>query len=297
MLTIGLMTSLIGCGTSAATSSETVASESVQETTAQETDIQESTTQAAASEEQKVLRVGIECAYAPFNWVQTDESNGAIKTTSDTYANGYDVMYAMKIADELGYTLEIHKIDWESLILELQSNNIDAVISGMCMTEERMQSVDFTTPYYYADFVVLTRNDSEYAEIDELADLAGAAMTSQMNTTWYEVLNQIEGAEIQPAMETLPASIVALSSGKVDAIVVDKPSALSAMKSNPELKMIEFEAGKGFDISEEETNLGIAVRKEDAALKEAINEVIAGITDEERESMMEKAIEIQPLSE
>lgn len=261
--------------------------ESTQETVVQETE----------STETKVLRVGIECAYAPFNWVQTDETNDAVVTTSNTYANGYDVMYAKKIAEELGYTLEIHKIDWDSLILELQSNNIDAVVSGMCMTAERMQSVDFTTPYYYADFVVLTRNDSDYAAIESISDLSGAKMTSQMNTTWYDVLPQIEGADIQPAMETLPASIVALSSGKVDAIVVDKPSALSAIKSNPELKMIEFEEGKGFSISEEETNLGIAIRKDDTELKEAINSVIAGISDEEREGMMEKAIEIQPLSE
>lgn len=282
VLIVGLLATLIGCGSSTEKKIEDTALGSVQET---------------ESTEEKVLRVGIECAYAPFNWVQTDESNEAVITTSNTYANGYDVMYAKKIAEELGYTLEIHKIDWDSLILELQSNNIDAVISGMCMTEERMQSVDFTTPYYYADFVVLTRGDSNYATIQSINDLSGAKMTSQMNTTWYDVLEQIEGADIQPAMETLPASIVALSSGKVDAIVVDKPSALSAMKSNPELKMIEFEEGKGFNISEEETNLGIAIRKDDTELKEAINDVIANISDEERESMMEKAIEIQPLSE
>ena len=245
----------------------------------------------------KVLRVGVECAYAPFNWVQSDDENDAIKTTTNDYANGYDIMYAKKIASELGYTLEIHKIEWDSLIMELQSGNIDVVISGMCPTSERKQSVDFTDPYYFADFVVMTRSDSKYADITSIADLSGAKMTSQMNTTWYDVLTQVKGADVQPAMETLPASLVALDSKKVDAIVVDKPSALSAIKSNPDLKMIEFGDGKGFDVSDEEIDLAIAVAKGNTELKDSINKVIAGVSDKDREDMMNKAIEIQPLSE
>lgn len=249
-----------------------------------------------AEQNEKVLKVGIECAYAPFNWIQEDDSNGAVKTVDGVYANGYDVMYAKQIADELGYTLEIHKVDWDSLLLELQSGKIDVVVSGMCITEERMQTVDFTEPYYYADFVIVTRNDSAYANITSISELSGAKVTSQMSTTWYDAIDQIEGVNKLPALETLPASIVAVTSGKVDAIVVDKPSALSAIQSNPSLKMVELEGENGFEVSEEDTNLGIAVAKDRDDLKEAINGVIAGIDDVKREAMMEEALNIQPLA-
>ena len=113
-------------------------------------------------EERKVLRVGMECAYAPYNWAQSDTSNGAVPIVgSSDYAYGYDVMMAKYLADKLGYELEIYKIDWDSLPVALQSNKIDCVIAGQSITSERLQTVDFTTPYYYASIVALTNGDSE----------------------------------------------------------------------------------------------------------------------------------------
>ena len=72
----------------------------------------------AASGEKKVLKVAMECAYAPYNWTQPDDSNGAVPINdSNEYAYGYDVMMAKKICDELGYDLQIVRLDWDSLIL------------------------------------------------------------------------------------------------------------------------------------------------------------------------------------
>ena len=104
------------------------------------------------TEEQKrnVLRVGMECAYAPYNWSQTDDSNGAVPIKDSTnYAYGYDVMMAKIIAEKLDCDLEIYQIDWDSLPIALQSNRIDCVIAGQSITAERLESVDFSTPYYY----------------------------------------------------------------------------------------------------------------------------------------------------
>ena len=71
--------------------------------------------QAADSGEKKVLRVAMECAYAPYNWTQPDNSNGAVPIVdSNEYANGYDVMMAKKISEELGYELQIVRLDWDS---------------------------------------------------------------------------------------------------------------------------------------------------------------------------------------
>ena len=95
-----------------------------------------------SAEDKKVLKVGMECSYAPFNWTQSSEevSNGdkavPIYGTSD-YAYGYDVMLAQKLADELGWELEIHKVDWSSIVLGMNSGDYDVIIAGMGYTEER----------------------------------------------------------------------------------------------------------------------------------------------------------------
>ena len=126
----------------------------------------------------KVLRVGMECAYAPYNWAQADDSNGAVPISGSTeYAYGYDVMMAKFLAEKLGYELEIYQIDWDSLPVALQSNKIDCVIAGQSITAERLQTVDFTTPYYYASIVGLTKNDSKYANALGDAELKGATCT------------------------------------------------------------------------------------------------------------------------
>lgn len=106
-------------------------------------------TQAAAegedSGEKKVLRVAMECAYAPYNWTQPDDSNGAVPISeSNEYAYGYDVMMAKKICEELNYDLEIVRLDWDSLIPALQSDQVDCVIAGQSITSERLQAVDFS---------------------------------------------------------------------------------------------------------------------------------------------------------
>ena len=97
-----------------------------------------------AVREAGILRVGMECAYAPYNWTQSDDSNGAVPIAgSNEYANGYDVMMAKRLADALGCELEIYKIKWDGLIMAVNSNKIDAVVAGMSTTENRKLSVDF----------------------------------------------------------------------------------------------------------------------------------------------------------
>ena len=186
------------------------------------------------TEEQKrnVLRVGMECAYAPYNWSQTDDSNGAVPIKDSTnYAYGYDVMMAKIIAEKLDCDLEIYQIDWDSLPIALQSNRIDCVIAGQSITAERLESVDFSTPYYYASIVTLTNNSSKYANALGVSDLEGATCTSQINTCWYDTcLPQIKNANILPAMDTAPNMLVALNSNTVDLVVTDMPTAIAALQ-------------------------------------------------------------------
>jgi len=247
-----------------------------------------------------VLRVGMECAYAPYNWTQSDDSNGAVPIhNSSDYAYGYDVMMAKKICEANGWKLEIHKLDWDSIPIAVQSGEIDAAICGQSITAERMQTVDFTIPYYYASIVTLVRADGPYADAKGLSDLEGATCTSQINTVWYDVcLPQIKNAKILPAQETSGAMLVALASGKVDLVCTDYPTALAAVVAYPNLKLLDFTGSEdNYEVSEEEINIGISVMKGNKELVEKINKVLETMTPEDFEEMMKQAIAVQPLSE
>lgn len=254
-----------------------------------------------SNEGKKVLRVGMECAYAPYNWAQSDNSNGAVPISgSSDYAYGYDVMMAKYLADKLGYELEIYKIDWDSLPVALQSNKIDCVIAGQSITAERLQTVDFTTPYYYASIVALTKNDSKYASATGVSDLEGATCTSQINTVWYDTcLPQIKNANILPAMESAPTMLVALDSGKADLVVTDMPTAMAATKVYPDMKLLDFTNSQdnNFKVSDEEINIGISVKKGNSTLLEKLNNALSELKTTDFENMMNEAISAQPLSE
>ena len=105
------------------------------------------------------LRIAMECAYAPFNWTQTTDANGAvpIQGQDGMYANGYDVQVAKYIAAELGMALEVYSYVWDSLIPAVQSGAVDAIIAGMSPTAEREEQVDFTDCYYNSNLVVIIK--------------------------------------------------------------------------------------------------------------------------------------------
>jgi ABC-type amino acid transport substrate-binding protein len=102
------------------------------------------------------LKIAMECNYAPFNWTQTTDVNGAVKIAgSDFYANGYDVQVAKYIAAEMGMSLEVYAIDWNGLINGLNAGTYDGIIAGMSPTEEREAEVDFTDCYYNSNLVII----------------------------------------------------------------------------------------------------------------------------------------------
>ena len=102
------------------------------------------------------LKIAMECAYAPFNWAQTTNVNGAVKIQgSDLYANGYDVQIAKYIAAELGMELEIYAAKWDALITGVQAGTFDAIIAGMSPTADREEEVDFTDCYYNSNLVII----------------------------------------------------------------------------------------------------------------------------------------------
>lgn len=258
------------------------------------------TAEEETAEDDNVLTVAMECGYAPYNWTQPTDANGAVQIKdSPDYAYGYDVMMAKHIAEELGMELEIVKLDWDSLVPAVQSGTVDCVIAGQSITAERQEMVDFTEPYYYATIVTLTKNDSPYASATSVADLAGATCTSQQNTIWYDIcLPQIPDANILPAQESAPAMLVALDSGRCDIVVTDQPTGLAATVAYPDFELLDFTGTEGeFEVSDEEINIGISLQKGNTELCDKINSVLSTMTAEDFEEMMNEAIAVQPLSE
>lgn len=254
----------------------------------------------AGSGDDNVLSVAMECSYAPYNWTQPDDSNGAvpIKDSAD-YAYGYDVMMAKYLAEQMGMELEIVRLDWDSLVPAVQSGTVDCVIAGQSITAKRLKQVDFTTPYYYASIVTLVMADGPYADATGTSDLAGATCTSQQATVWYDTcLPQIENANILPAMDSAPAMLVALDSGRCDLVVTDMPTAMAACVAYPEMKLLDFTGTEDdFAVSEEEINIGISVQKGNETLLNKLNEALATLTTDDFTRMMDEAISVQPLSE
>ena len=246
------------------------------------------------SDKSTELRVGLECAYAPFNWTQSDDSNGAVAIEGGGYAGGYDIEIAKKIADDLGRKLVIVKTEWDGLEPAVSSGTIDAIIAGMSPTADRKTRIDFTDNYYKSDLVVVVRKDGSYANAKTLNDFANAKITAQQNTFHYTVIEQLPGAKKETAMPDFPTMITALSSGVIDGYISERPGAVSAMAANADLTFISFEAGKGFVASDEDVAVAVGLKK-GSDLKDKINAILAKISDADRQTIMDTAVKNQPV--
>lgn len=252
-------------------------------------------TPATEGEATEQFKVGMEAGYAPFNWTQMDDANGAVKISGAAeYAGGYDVEIAKKIAEGLGKELVIVKTEWDGLVPALQSGVVDAIIAGMSPTEERKQSIDFTESYYTSDFVIVTKAGGAYADAKTLADFAGAKITAQLNTTNYKVINQIPDVKEQPAMDNFPAMRVAVESGVIDGYVAERPEAISASAANENFTYSVLEDGFETEVADVSVAVGVRQDYEETA---KIDDVLKAITEEQRQELMEAAIANQPAAQ
>ena len=242
------------------------------------------------------LVVGMECAYAPYNWAEPKANDYTVKVENGTYADGFDVQIAKKIADDLGVELVIRAIEWDGLIPALESGEIDMIIAGMSPTEKRKLSIDFSDTYFDSNLVMVVKKDSAYVNADDIQDFSGAKVTGQLNTFHYDVIDQINGVEKGTALQDFAALIQSLDSGAIDAYVCEKPGAVSAVAANENFAFVEFEQGKGFVCDPAESSISIGMRK-GTSLLERVNEILATITTAQREEMMNDAIARQPASE
>lgn len=240
------------------------------------------------------LVIGMECNYPPYNFTVMEEKEGAVaKEGSVGYANGYDVMIAKKIAEGLNKKLVIKQVAWDGLIPALNSGSIDMIVAGMSKTEERSNSVDFSTPYYKTEFVVLTNENSKYNGAKTLDDFKGAKVVGQKDTSYDAAICQLKGSLHQEPLSSVPLIVFSVKNGINDATIVEKAVAQSITSNAKGLKMISFENEKGFMETEDvKTTVSVAIKKGNQKLLDEVNSILSKIDDGQREELMLKSIEI-----
>ncbi len=243
-----------------------------------------------------VIRIGMECDYAPFNWMSVEKTDTSENIQSGGYADGYDVYFSRMVAEALGVKVEVVKLEWEGLTLALESGTIDLIIAGMSPTEERKVTVDFTDPYYIGEKCIIVRKDSQYVGAKELADFSGAVITHQHNNAFGELIDQIPGVTNDDRYDNTPRMIVAVQGGEVDGFVDEVSVGMSVVNANPDLTYVTFAPGKGFVVDESDSVNAIGCRK-GSDLVAFINGVLAKVSEDERLKLMEKAVLSQPNSE
>lgn len=247
-----------------------------------------------AKDTKEVFRVGMEAAYAPFNWTQkTEDENSAPIDGEPNFAGGYDVVIAKQIAKKLNKKLIIVKSSWDGLVPALNAGKIDAIIGGMSPTPDRKKEIDFSNSYWTSNLIMVVRRDGPYKDAKSLTDFKQAKVTGQLNTFHYSVISQIPEVVKQEAMDDFTNMRAALASGVIDGYVAERPEGITVEDKDKQYKMIEFQKGQGFKTNPEDTQIAVGVRKNDPHLNK-INEVIANISEKDQKEIMDTAIENQP---
>lgn len=243
--------------------------------------------------------VGMECGYQPFNWQTSDaQTDSAVEISGGGgYCDGYDVMMSQAIADELGQKLEVKKISWDGLQPALDSGEIDAIVAGMTASDEREEGIDFTTPYYESEgMVMIVRADSEMAGYTDIQDFSGHKVIGQKNTNYDTVIDQIEGVDHQTPLATYPELVAALQNGVADGITAEMPVAEGVVAANPGLAIVQFGEGHGFDV-DTTVSIGLKEGTRDSNFFKSVQDALDSISQDTRNEYMKTAVENAPTEE
>ncbi|MCR5078986.1 MAG: transporter substrate-binding domain-containing protein [Bacilli bacterium] len=247
-----------------------------------------------------VIRIGLECAYIPFNWVAEGENEFTlpIKNHAGSFADGYDIQIAKRISEKLNKKVEIVQTKWESLITDLQMNSIDLIIAGMTETEERARQIAFTSEYYRSELVLVTSSTvaAKYntsLTANEFKTLVtGQNIVSQVSTVTNDVIDTF--VSNYGAVHVTPVATFALAAqdvvnGSAFAMTAELPVASSIVSKLPSLGIVRF-AQEVLGEAQSELGVSIGVRKSDTTLLSDVNSVLSGITKNEREAVMAAAV-------
>lgn len=246
------------------------------------------------------ITIGLEADYPPFNWYETKATDFTHKLEGGGYVAGYDVEIAKLIAKGLDLELRIVQMDWNALIPSLQGNKIDLIIAGMSATEERKEAISFTESYYESSHVVVVKKGGNYTDLENLDGLNGARGQGQIGTIYADLVDYVttnHGSTSLPVGNTVSIIATAIISNAADFTVVELPVALGLVSAHPNDLQIELNNGlNNFNVSDEDKEVAIGLRKVDSELQKKINEILKGITLEQRTAIMEQAVKNQSLT-
>lgn len=256
----------------------------------------------STSTDDNIIRIGMECNYAPFNWTCGTSSDYTLPVYNDAgkFADGYDVQFAKRLSKETGKQVQIYKLEWDSLIINLNNNQIDAVIAGMTDTEERRQQISFTDEYYRSELVLITSKSvaAQYTDTELNNEtlqtlLSGKMIESQRGTVTDNVIDTFKtnyGAIHSTAVDTFSKAALDVHTGAVFAMTAELPVAQSIVKNYSDLGIVHMDQTiLGVDLSE--LGVSIGIRKDDTSLKTTINDVLNSYTKADRNSDMAAAVE------
>ena len=241
--------------------------------------------------------VGMECNYAPFNWQSNEQTDTSVAIGGAGYCDGYDVRVARYVAEQLDREIEVKKVSWEGVQPALNSGEIDAVIAGMTADDKRRAGMDFTTPYYESEMVMIVRkSDKKVAKYNDIQQFKGKTVIGQKSTNYDTVIDQIKGVKHATPKATYPEMIVALQKKEVDGITAELPVAEGAVAANKDLTIVHFKKGKGFDI---DTSVSIAMKKgtSDSQLFKDVQKAVDNLSKKTRDEWMKEARKAQPKAE
>ncbi len=210
-----------------------------------------------AIQDKGVLVIGTSADFPPYEFHTTIDGKDTIV--------GMDIFIAQKIAEDLGVTLAIEDMDFDSLLPALESNKVDMVIAGMSSTPERQKSVDFSDVYYNSGHNLVVRKADEQIYTTK-ESLDGKKIGVQAGSLQEELAAQIPNADLLK-LSNLNDLLLSLKTNKVEAIVMERPNAEAYV--NPDEQLITF-SGE-FEIDEDIEGSAIAMRKGSDSLKEAVN--------------------------
>lgn len=242
--------------------------------------------------EKFVLRIGVECDYAPNNWEERTPTEYTVPISNHEghYADGYDIQIAKFVAEKLEADLEVYKISWNSLISSLQKGEIDAIFSGMLDTNGRRRLISFTDTYEVSstEYAVIVNVNSPYAIAKKMTDFRGAKFTAQRSTNLYAAISQLPGALALPAVDTVSDMLLAVTTGRADCSVINLDTGRSYELTYKNIKVIRFPQNEGFKLGF--TGICAGVRKNDSSLLYRINEALRDLTKGERRRIMDSVI-------
>ncbi|MGL4383457.1 MAG: transporter substrate-binding domain-containing protein [Bacilli bacterium] len=240
--------------------------------------------------DENTLVVGMECNYAPHNWLEATPNEFRVKVASNQYCEGYDVDIALLMAKDLNKQLVIKKLAWEALIPSLNNGEIDVIIAGMSPTKQRLKVIDFTNQYTKTSFGILVNKNSIYSNATTLADFSNAKITAQLGTAEASFIQQIDNVVALELIKDFSLMATALNAQQIDGFILDASTGAILVKNNPNLVFIDLSGAGGFIVNEDEVIVSMGVKKGNAKLKDDLNKALAQIDQQQRDKIKEDAI-------